>query len=669
MNPFISLRLMSHHYNEKLLDELLEVLIRQPDSLDEVWLSTEYGFPPMYIHKKSADAMLSAAERFRSHNIGVSLQVSNTLGHGDYLRHMDFRGIVWTHMEGIDGTVFPYGNCPRDPDFLDYQRESNRLYARCKPDILFIDDDLRMNNHHPVAYGCFCPGCLDKMRTQWQADFSREALLGHINDPSPDGAVWRERLVEFNRESLATVTRAIAEGVRQSSPDTVGGLQHACPDWNVYAGASLKSVYDVLYEIFGKPPCSRPGGGFYTDHNPRDMVSKALSLSCGMAHLPDYVKNIRPEVENLPHSTLGKSPHGTAVESALYLSYGCNALSYATLMVDNEPPAAHEPLLSKIAAWRPYLLRLAALSEHTLPGGLGVPFSPTHYKNSGGFPFDWTSPGLGGAYGLALTGLPLAHGPHFPGYILYPAAIDGMDEAELREVFSGGVLTCGSAVQKLKGRGLAHLIGLDCEPLELTPACEMTTGDEINGGYVGQKWQPFSFSAQPHFKFTNQNASDYRVLSEYLRYDAELSGEAVVCGSSTVAAVTPLGGRVAVFGYALWSPVINTARRAQLLAAADYITGGRLPAYVATNSQTACIPRVDAKGDLVSVSVLNCSIGESPALTLKARSPAGKRARLIRAFGGDMALGTNIFCGKANELEAYLPPLAPWDIYTVVFED
>ena len=177
MEPLISLRLMNHHYNGKLMDELFEVLLRQPGCLDEVWLSTEYGFPPMSIHAKSAEAMTGAAERFRKHNIGVSLQIANSLGHGEYLRFMDFRGITWQHMVGIDSTVFPYGNCPRDKDFLEYQKESARLYAAaCKPDILFIDDDLRMHHHTPVDYGCFCDGCLEEMRSRWGLSFSRKEL-------------------------------------------------------------------------------------------------------------------------------------------------------------------------------------------------------------------------------------------------------------------------------------------------------------------------------------------------------------------------------------------------------------------------------------------------------------------------------------------------------------
>lgn len=666
MEPLISLRLMNHHYNDKLLDELFEVLLRQPGCLDEVWLSTEYGFPPMSIHEKSAEAMIGVAKRFREHNIRVSLQIANSLGHGDYLRHMDFRGITWQQMVGIDGTVFPYGNCPRDKDFLAYQGESARAYGRCEPDILFIDDDLRMHHHSPVEYGCFCEGCLQEMQNQWGLSFTREELAENLRLTTIEGASWRERLVLFNQESLSIVTRAIAEGTKQTSPNTIGGIQSATPDWNIYSGTTLDSVFDVLYEVFGKPPFTRPGGGFYTDHEPRGMVVKALSISSHIANLPEYVTNIRPEVESLPHCVLGKSPHGTALESAFYMAYGCNALSHASLMVDNDSPVEHEPMLSRIAAWRPYYQKLAHLSEMTRPGGLGIVLSATHYKNSGGIAFDWAKPGVSGAYPLALAGVPMAFGDSFDGYILYPTAVDGMDETELRTVLSSGVLTCGETIRKIKQRGLAHLIGVDCEPLDFYPACELLTDNGYNGKYSGQRWQHFSLGREHAFyAFHNISSPDYHVLSEYLRYDEEINLTPIRSGHSSVVAQTALGGKIAIFGYNLWDAVISSARRAQLLAAADYITNKRLPAYVATTSQTVSVPRVDHQGRLVSVSILNASIDASPALTLIVRNPVGKHPRLVKPLAGDMILDISIW---EDELTVHLPSLEAWNMFTVVFE-
>ena len=668
MKPLISLRLGNLHYKAKLLDELFDVLTRQPGSLDEVWLCSEYGFPPMDVHEKSANAMIAAAERFRKAGIGVSLQISNSLGHGDYAKNRDYRGITWRRMVGADGTVMSYGNCPRDKVCLEYLRESSRLYALHKPDILFIDDDLRMHHHEPVKFACFCDGCVAEMNAQWNTSLTRDEIVVNVNKTSPEGAEWRERLVQFNGESRAVVTRAIAEGVKRSSPGTVGGLQHAGPDWCCYSGTTHNAVLDVLRDVFGKPPCVRPGGGFYDDHAPREMIHKALNISCQIAFLPEYVKNIRYENEDLPHSTLGKSPHGMVVESALCFAYGCNSLSYTSLGGENEPPAEREALLSRIAAWRPYFLRLAALSEKSEAGGLGLCLSPTHYKNSYGKPFDWANTGLIGVYDIAAAGLPIAYGKeeNFRGFLLHPRAADGMDEDELRRLFSKGVVTCGDTINKLKQRGLERLTGITCELLDFKPACEMLTDDELNAGYAGRKWAPFIFSpGYSVYKLENKSAAHYRVISEYLRHNTELTGEAVKDGNSAIVAVTPPGGKIAVFGYDLWDSVINTARRAQLLAAADYVTNRQVPAYVATHSQTVCVPRIDPQGRLVSVTVLNASIDQTPALTLKARNTAGEHAMLIKPCTGDMPLRMNRMDGG---YEVYLPALEPWNIFTVVFE-
>ena len=61
---------------------VLDVILKYPGSCDNVWFPTLYGFPPLEKHRKTAEAWKAGAELFRKNGISVSLQLSNSIGHG-----------------------------------------------------------------------------------------------------------------------------------------------------------------------------------------------------------------------------------------------------------------------------------------------------------------------------------------------------------------------------------------------------------------------------------------------------------------------------------------------------------------------------------------------------------------------------------------------------------
>ena len=86
--------------------------------------------------------------------------------------------------------------------------------------------------------------------------------------------------------------------------------------------------------------------------------------------LPEYVTEIRPEIENLPFYVYGKSPAGTCMETSLYLASGANAMSYSMLMHMEEPMAYHERIFAKFSAHRAYWEALAEANMDTQASGL-----------------------------------------------------------------------------------------------------------------------------------------------------------------------------------------------------------------------------------------------------------------------------------------------------------
>lgn len=105
--PFIIIRLWPRHHTFKTdLNELLAALKANRQAYDEVWFCTEWGFPPMDAHERSARLMADATDAIRSLGIEPGIQIANTFGHGVSLLQDD-SGAAWPMMGGPDGLASP----------------------------------------------------------------------------------------------------------------------------------------------------------------------------------------------------------------------------------------------------------------------------------------------------------------------------------------------------------------------------------------------------------------------------------------------------------------------------------------------------------------------------------------------------------------------------------
>ncbi|MBM3889170.1 MAG: hypothetical protein FJ388_08590, partial [Verrucomicrobia bacterium] len=340
-----------------------------------MWFCTACGFPTLDAHRRSAERMAWAAQRMRAADFLPGLQIANTLGHGD-LPMWPAEGATWPRMVGHDGKEAPMCACPRSAELHAYLREMVKAYAAWQPSSVWIDDDLRMHHHPPVNWACFCDRCLGAFAWETRHEWDRGPLVEALNERD-DGSL-RLAWTQFNGESLALVARTIAQAVHEVAPDCRLGLQHAGPEWGLYNGASLEPVFKMLAEVSGHPVGSRPGGGFYHDHRPREMITKALELGRQVARLSGCVDRVYAEVENFTHVAMGKTPHGTVVESSLDLALGCRGLSFAILCSGHELPAGYEPILARIAAWRAFWEQYVRANANTMPGGLEVVYGMNH---------------------------------------------------------------------------------------------------------------------------------------------------------------------------------------------------------------------------------------------------------------------------------------------------
>lgn len=647
--PLLVIRLWPDHHNDPAcLEELLALLRRQRACCDEVWFCTELGFPTLDRHAESAARMAAAARRFQAEGILAGIQIANTLGHGD--GPFAAEGANWRRMVGPDGRQTPLCFCPRDARLGEYVAALTRLYAAWGPSSIWIDDDLRMNNHSPVVYGCFCADCVGqfgrRQGRQWQAPDLWAAMA------ASDGGPLRAEWIRFGQESLAQVARTITQAARAVAPACRMGLQHCGHEWGLYNGSDWMPVFRSLDDDKGLSVGSRPGGGFYTDHAPRGMLLKAMETARQIARTAPPVTLVSPEVENFTHTAMGKTPGGTVLESTLNFALGANGMTYAVLCSAHEPTAWYEGILGRIAAWRPFWLAMLADMTGSLPGGLDVAYSRDHAANAARTrrPAAWAQIDLSQAYQLMTLGLPLCpDSPAACASLLHVQAADGLSPAEVGRLLAGGVLMDGAAAARLVERGLGDELGVKLRKVERVVSFEQFTDDPLNGGAAGHVWRQYFTSAEVYE--LEPTAKSARVMGQYLDPAKRLGAAA------TVATQTASGGRVVIFGYNGYEPVVSAARRGQILAAADWVSRGRLPAILTTPAQVALVPRVTPEGVCRGVFVLNISIDVTDELTLRVRNWPGRSA--VCRYPDRPEAPVQV---EENEVEATLrlPPMPAW---------
>ena len=161
--PIMIVRFRSGQSKPERWPRTFRVIRENRDCFDEVWFSTGCGVWTLEEHRKRSLDIASAATDLRKIGVLPSLQIQTTLGHADpILKSAGVNGKTWGSYVGKNGEQCQYVNCPRQPDFLEYWRKICQIYAEWHPGSVWIDDDLRLDNHAPAMEpgGCFCKDCL-----------------------------------------------------------------------------------------------------------------------------------------------------------------------------------------------------------------------------------------------------------------------------------------------------------------------------------------------------------------------------------------------------------------------------------------------------------------------------------------------------------------------------
>lgn len=319
-------------------NNLLSAFRQYPDCCDEVWFSTGITAVQMDVHRDHVEKLKRAKEALRKIGIGTSVQVQMTIGHGDSgQKAEDWTGKTWTGWTGSTGVEDRFCNCPRQPAFLDYLRQMVRIYAEVRPRAIWIDDDLRYNNHYPATedsrLGCWCSTCIADFSRQDGKEWTRKTLDEAMATDKDLALRWKR----FSISSLDNVARIIAEETKNVSPETKMGYQKTFWDSDTMI---VRTVLETLARVSGRQVLYRPGGADYYDKlHPANQITKSMSAARFMKVLGDgnLVASWCPEVESWPRHYGSRSGQGALLEGFAGLAYGMDAVSYFVLDNGEEP--------------------------------------------------------------------------------------------------------------------------------------------------------------------------------------------------------------------------------------------------------------------------------------------------------------------------------------------
>jgi len=644
----------------KHADYLFRALEEHPGCFTDVWLNTAYGYPPNEIHSLTADYYKELAEKFRAKGIVVSLQLSNTIGHGTYMASRDCSGLVYPDspvrkLVGHDGSVCDYGFCWNDRYFRDYILSHVRDYvSKVRPSEFWIDDDFRATNHSPVHFGCFCDSCLTMFNTLHDTNFTREELVYeflHADLPI------RDQYIAFIRRNMADFMADICCAVHECCTETVICLQNG--ENGAYTGPDLIHLFDVMLEKTGHAPMFRAGGGAYYDHDPNAMINKYVLIDFQHSKLPAYVKEKCPEIENLPNAALGKTMTGTALETSLYLAGGATGITYAMLGTTCEDYSFYEKGFSLFAEQRPYWEKLAAVSERSVHGGITYAHTKkAHLRKLSPEEdiYSFKSEFFDGVASMRRWGITFGYEQRKNGVsILHPWEAQNMSTEEISDLLDKNVLTDGEAVEILQRRGFD--LGIRLRPLssiECLSSNEHFTDHPVNR--VGTELFTstiFSRGSSKYYALTDVSEN-----SEVLGY---YDGE----NSAYTDVIIPVqgGAHWAVIGHALWKYIVPSYQRDRIINILDYIAPTALASRLISPVQAFVLSRVDKiSGMTLAVSLLNCTIEPQSQIKVLIRNPETKAFTYVSQYDGEVPLH---FEETANGFLVTIPHLSPWSLGTV----
>lgn len=312
-------------FGETLAD-LLELAPRF--GIDEVIVKIDteefsHGHPDLDWAERYREKLFEVKARLAELGISYSLNPWITAGHADRGRNDLERLPGLECVVGHDGSVAKHCACFLSPVWREHIRALWRIYSETRPQVMWVEDDIRTFNHEPVEFGCFCPRHLRLFGERIGRPVEREELVRAILAPGR-AHPWRREYLEMQRDIMEETAAFLAKTVHEVSPETSMGLMSSGPRLHCLEGRDWTRLAEALAD--GRPLYSRPPMANYYEDSLRGFYYSQDSVKLTRAVLPAGTVELT-ECENVPFTRFSKSVKFTFLELAISFAYGSEGVT------------------------------------------------------------------------------------------------------------------------------------------------------------------------------------------------------------------------------------------------------------------------------------------------------------------------------------------------------
>ena len=611
---------------DEYVDDLIDLLGSAPGLVEEVAFFTTRYLSPMRLEDLRAvsDRLKIVFPRLGEAGYRVGPNHLSTTGHRDEnLTASVDPGL--RRQVGLDGQACNGALCMADEGVLDYVRKSYELLVATEPDFIWIDDDVRLSGHMPTSGCCVCDQCLADLSRRIGESFTRDGLVAAMDDADFERRSHvRRQLLLRNAEIIRNLMAAIEEEVHGADPAIELGFMTGDRFWEGYDFAGIAE------KLRGKTSTSvrwRPGGGFYADATPVELVAKAHEIGRQCAYLPDYVTVVQSEIENFPGHQLQKTHQTNALEVIAYNFAGSKGAAL-NILGESGSPEEHRPRIEHLHGATGFWDRVGEECEESRLSGVWPAWDRLQVAAGRAGRARTLGADVGDdvsrPYTLIELGIPICYAPEdacataMAGQV--PRAL-GPDR--VRQVLGQGALLDVEAVSVLYEMGLGELTGVSLGNVYHSDTEEVYSDHPLNGPHGGRVRDCRQSCQGPRATATElvPLTQGVEALGRLRSYPGDARG------MSATVHTNELGGRVCVLSYYPWTHNKGTDRRRRRGRVCDWLSGGTLPLVVHTVARIVPWVRRREDGTLI-LGLLNLGCDQYGEVELTIRTSGGSVQRL-----------------------------------------
>ncbi|MBO5897682.1 MAG: hypothetical protein J6R04_01595 [Clostridia bacterium] len=218
--------------DEKTLPQYLAA-VRQCDATRVFLCGLDYVFEDNSLLYTDPARVERIIRYFKDSGLEVGVWFS-PLGHGSPLSHDQGStgDAAYTSIEGIAGEYGSHGNCPRDERLAARLRDAVGRIAAMHPDIIMLDDDLRIQGRRRCyRLGCFCPQHLKEFYERLGEEIPRDRIEALMFTGGSNR--YRSTYLRLMGDTLLDLARMLRKAVDEVDPTVRLGACAAPESWDL----------------------------------------------------------------------------------------------------------------------------------------------------------------------------------------------------------------------------------------------------------------------------------------------------------------------------------------------------------------------------------------------------------------------------------------------------